>query len=102
MTLTLTLLTFLVSLAVVYAQPLQNSQQTTFQPTNWDLDGFKSLVTFGDSYTDESRAWYFNDHGGHAPPAGWVGGVVSQDLFLNDSCPLIIKTTTFLLNVITI
>jgi hypothetical protein len=36
---------------------------------------FKSLVTFGDSYTDESRAPYFGQHG-RAPPTGWMGPVV--------------------------
>jgi hypothetical protein len=40
----------------------------------WTLDGFKSLVTFGDSFTDESRASYFGEHG--RPPTGWMGPVV--------------------------
>ena len=43
--------------------------------TAWTLDRFKSLVTFGDSFTDESRAPYFGEHG-RAPPAGWMGPVV--------------------------
>ncbi|KAI5778142.1 GDSL lipase/acylhydrolase family protein [Geopyxis carbonaria] len=33
----------------------------------------KNLITFGDSYTDESRLSYFFEHKGEAPPAGWVG-----------------------------
>ncbi|KAH8705196.1 GDSL lipase/acylhydrolase family protein [Talaromyces proteolyticus] len=39
---------------------------------NWKSRNFKSLVTFGDSYTDESRLNYFITHNGSAPPAGWV------------------------------
>jgi hypothetical protein len=44
----------------------------------WDIEDFKSLVTFGDSYTDESRALYFFSHGGHPPPPGWVAPIVSS------------------------
>jgi hypothetical protein len=50
----------------------------------WDLKEFKSLVTFGDSYTDESRLDYFASNG-QAPPAGWVPPFVrffSLHLFL--------------------
>jgi hypothetical protein len=95
MALTLTLCTILISMALVYGRPHDDSQQTTFQPTKWDLDGFRSLVTFGDSYTDESRAWYFNDHGGTAPPPGWVGSVVSH-AFINDN--LLLSKPCFFLN----
>ncbi|PLB43269.1 GDSL lipase/acylhydrolase family protein [Aspergillus steynii IBT 23096] len=38
----------------------------------WGLRKFKSLVTFGDSYTDDSRLGYFINHNGSAPPVGWV------------------------------
>ncbi|KAF2091996.1 carbohydrate esterase family 16 protein [Saccharata proteae CBS 121410] len=38
----------------------------------WDLKKFKSLVAFGDSYTDEDRLTYFAEHNGSAPPVGWV------------------------------
>lgn len=31
----------------------------------------ENLITFGDSYTDESRAYYFRDNG-HAPPVGYL------------------------------
>ncbi|EED22785.1 GDSL lipase/acylhydrolase family protein [Talaromyces stipitatus ATCC 10500] len=40
--------------------------------SKWRLKKFKSLVTFGDSYTDESRYGYFASHNGSAPPVGWV------------------------------
>lgn len=36
----------------------------------WSVSNFKSLVTFGDSYTDESRLGWFINHNGTAPPAG--------------------------------
>jgi len=42
----------------------------------WSLHQFKSLVAFGDSYTDESRLNYFMAHGGLSPPIGWVEPVV--------------------------
>lgn len=45
--------------------------------SKWKLKKFKSLVTFGDSYTDESRFGYFASHNGSAPPVGWVDPVVS-------------------------
>ncbi|CAE7174737.1 hypothetical protein P3342_007831 [Pyrenophora teres f. teres] len=32
---------------------------------------FKTLVTFGDSYTDENRLSYFGSHNGSAPPVAW-------------------------------
>ncbi|KAF2201481.1 hypothetical protein GQ43DRAFT_371359 [Delitschia confertaspora ATCC 74209] len=37
----------------------------------WNLKNFKSIVTFGDSYTDENRLGYFGGHNGQAPPVGW-------------------------------
>ncbi|RDW91894.1 carbohydrate esterase family 16 protein [Coleophoma crateriformis] len=36
---------------------------------SWVTD-FSNLVTFGDSYTDESRLQYFQTHNGSAPPPG--------------------------------
>ena len=30
------------------------------------------MVVFGDSYTDDSRLGYFQQHNGSAPPVGWV------------------------------
>jgi phospholipase/lecithinase/hemolysin len=42
----------------------------------WNLKNFKTLVTFGDSYTDENRLSYFIRHNGSAPPVGWEQGVV--------------------------
>lgn len=36
----------------------------------WNVDNFDSLITFGDSYTDENRLNYFASHNGSAPPPG--------------------------------
>lgn len=51
---------------------------TTALPSRaWPLKSFKTLVTFGDSYTDESRLNYFASHNGSAPPVGWIDPIVS-------------------------
>ncbi|KKK21719.1 hypothetical protein P175DRAFT_0439380 [Aspergillus ochraceoroseus IBT 24754] len=42
------------------------------QSHQWGPRNWKSLVTFGDSYTDDSRLGYFASHSGEAPPVGWV------------------------------
>ncbi|KIV81975.1 hypothetical protein PV11_04121 [Exophiala sideris] len=39
---------------------------------SWSVSRFKHLVTFGDSYTDESRLEYFINHGGVGPPPGTI------------------------------
>lgn len=44
----------------------------------WNLRDFKTLVTFGDSYTDEGRLGYFINNNGEAPPVGWEQPVVSD------------------------
>lgn len=36
----------------------------------WSVSNFKSLITFGDSYTDESRLGWFINHNGTAPASG--------------------------------
>ncbi|KAJ9225003.1 CAZyme family CE16 [Paecilomyces variotii] len=60
----------------------------------WKTFSFTSLVAFGDSYTDESRLKYFEDHNGEAPPVGWVepinnntssGGYIWPRLVANDT-----------------
>ncbi|TKA69618.1 hypothetical protein B0A55_06777 [Friedmanniomyces simplex] len=38
----------------------------------WALNRFHRLITFGDSYTDESRLQYMIDHNGTAPPPDTV------------------------------
>lgn len=38
----------------------------------WNIKNFNSLLTFGDSYTDENRLNYFGSHNGEAPPAGTI------------------------------
>lgn len=51
--------------------------------SKWNIQNMKTLVTFGDSYTDESRLNYFEDHKGEAPPVGWIAPEVgSRDLLL--------------------
>ncbi|KAF2836013.1 carbohydrate esterase family 16 protein [Patellaria atrata CBS 101060] len=39
----------------------------------WSIRKLRSLVAFGDSYTDESRLGYFYNNNGSAPPVGWIG-----------------------------
>ena len=46
----------------------------------WRDGKFKTLVTFGDSYTDENRLGYFINHNGSAPPVGWEQPVVCNTL----------------------
>ncbi|KAK7509276.1 GDSL lipase/acylhydrolase family protein [Phyllosticta citricarpa] len=59
-------------------------QAQTFPPpalpgtTSWDLKNFKSLVSFGNSYTDEGRLKYLEEHDGQVPPVGWIGPVRSD------------------------
>lgn len=36
----------------------------------WNVDNFDSLITFGDSYTDENRLGYIISQNGSLPPAG--------------------------------
>ena len=36
----------------------------------WSVGQFSSLITFGDSYTDENRLNYFTENAGAAPPPG--------------------------------
>lgn len=45
-------------------------------PRDWNVKNFKSIVTFGDSYTDENRLGYFINNKGQAPPVGWEQGIV--------------------------
>jgi hypothetical protein len=45
----------------------------------WDLAKFTSLVTFGDSYTDDSRLGYFIANG-TAPPVGYDNPAVSDPI----------------------
>jgi len=45
---------------------------------NWNLSSFTSLVSFGDSYTDDSRLGYFISHNGSAPPVGYANPVVGH------------------------
>jgi hypothetical protein len=46
-------------------------------PKQWKDGRFKTIVTFGDSYTDENRLGYFINNNGSAPPVGTDLGIVS-------------------------
>ncbi|KAF2002375.1 carbohydrate esterase family 16 protein [Amniculicola lignicola CBS 123094] len=54
---------FVLNLSIAIAQA---------QRLGWDAKRFKTLVTFGDSFTDENRLGYFINNKGAAPPVGWV------------------------------
>ncbi|PWY65620.1 SGNH hydrolase [Aspergillus sclerotioniger CBS 115572] len=45
---------------------------------NWGPSKFTTLVTFGDSYTDDTRVSYFYNHNGSAPPVGWVEPITND------------------------
>ncbi|KAL2430528.1 Acetylesterase [Exophiala dermatitidis] len=47
-----------------------NRDHSSPSGTPWSASNFDSLITFGDSYTDESRLGWFINHNGSAPPAG--------------------------------
>jgi len=72
----------LASSAAVYADTV----------SHW-LPYFDNLVTFGDSYTDESRLGYFTSHDGQAPPVGYLlpssnstpGGGTTWARFVSDN-----------------
>jgi hypothetical protein len=44
----------------------------------WEQCKIKTLVTFGDSYTDENRLSYIIQNNGSLPPVGWDQPVVSS------------------------
>ncbi|RAL01420.1 SGNH/GDSL hydrolase family protein [Aspergillus ibericus CBS 121593] len=44
----------------------------------WGPSKFTTLVTFGDSYTDDTRISYFYNHNGSAPPVGWVEPITNS------------------------
>lgn len=67
-----TTISFFLNLAIVLGQ----SDSPSNGSSGWQPGKFKTLVTFGDSYTDENRLGYFANHNGSAPPTGWDGGVV--------------------------
>lgn len=65
---------FFLLLVAQLAKPAQ------MRHTVWGLKDFKTLVAFGDSYTDESRLDYFSSHNGSAPPVGWIDPVVCKNV----------------------
>lgn len=53
----------------------------------WEQCKIKTLVTFGDSYTDENRLGYIIQNNGSLPPVGWDQPVVSSfESMLMRSC----------------
>lgn len=63
-------LSLYVAIVAAFAVPLVTSSNV------WAGKEFESLVTFGDSYTDEQRISYFASNNGTAPPVGWIEPVV--------------------------
>ncbi|KAL4884282.1 SGNH hydrolase [Aspergillus karnatakaensis] len=49
--------------------------------TSWGPENWKALVTFGNSYTDDSRLDYFIDHNGTAPPVAWEQPVTGNNRY---------------------
>lgn len=66
--------------------------------TGWQTQNFDTIVTFGDSYTDENRLGYFINHNGSAPPVGWDAGVVSLYAHRLDICIELNKTDWLTMN----
>lgn len=54
---------------------------------SWKERDFKTLVTFGDSYTDENRLGYFISHNGSAPPVGWDQPLVRHHNVMGEASP---------------
>src|ERR1700760_4484440 len=79
------LLALVISLSVVYGHPASSKTGSSSRDGSWSLKDFKALVTFGDSYTDESRAAYFASNLGKAPPTGWVEPIVGGLTLPNSS-----------------
>lgn len=61
----------------------------------WDLASLKSLVVFGDSYSDDSRLNYFVTHNDSAPPVGWVDPAVSDSCHRPFSRPSLIHSQNY-------
>jgi phospholipase/lecithinase/hemolysin len=57
-------------LASVHSASITNRELAGRGQSTWSASRFNSLVSFGDSYTDENRLNYFGEHNGSAPPAG--------------------------------
>lgn len=62
--------TAVLSLAAVLFASSSTSSALPRQNKPWTVKQFSSLITFGDSYTDESRLGWFINHNGSAPEAG--------------------------------
>lgn len=70
-------LSLLVAIAAAFTVPRDT-------PSNgWAGKEIESLVTFGDSYTDEQRVNYCGSNNGTAPPVGWIEPVVCLLSFLS-------------------
>lgn len=82
--LTSILTTLAIGPLAVLGSPVHNSAGA-----HWGSKNFKTLVAFGDSYTDESRLNYFIAHDGDAPPVGWDEPDV-RNPSLRDNCVLTI------------
>lgn len=58
-------------LRLLLAAAVSATVQAGHPAQGWKAGKFKTLVTFGDSYTDENRLGYFIQSNGTAPPVGW-------------------------------
>jgi phospholipase/lecithinase/hemolysin len=65
-------LTFLLSHSL--AASLPHAKPWADTNSVWRLENFNSLLTFGDSYTDENRIRYIAENNGSFPPAGTYFG----------------------------
>lgn len=59
----------LLTVSALVSADVENGGHYGGGPNRWIKD-FDNLVAFGDSYTDESRLTYFQNHNGSAPPPG--------------------------------
>lgn len=63
---------------ILAALPLALSAAHAQHAHHWGPSEWKGLITFGNSYTDDSRLGYFASNNGTAPPVGWKQPVVSH------------------------
>jgi hypothetical protein len=62
---------------VAFPQAAYSPPSYPTKSPSWKLSSLKTLVVFGDSYSDDSRLGYFISHNGAAPPVGYANPVVS-------------------------
>ena len=73
-------------LVAVFLAAAAGAAAASSRNPSWDVTAFKNLITFGDSYTDESRLAYFINHNGEAPPVGTYLPEVMIALMISVCC----------------